>query len=194
MWCIGCLFFHSMLDVRRSMFDVRRSSFKTTLYGINATCERLHNNLALMGIHPRVSVSATYHSGTPRLRFWILDLGFLSTVNDIELTVQISRLFFDSHELFSRFPFRNPHSSTRWPARLAWASRHAHPHSLATAIEAPCSPAEAGAPLRSDKLQSRWSGIRNVRKWFHFIVVRSLTPQQATGNALAWAFSCQTSQ
>jgi len=61
-------------DVGRSMFDVRRSSFKTTLYGINATCERLHNNLALMGIHPRVSVSATYHSGTPRLRFWILDL------------------------------------------------------------------------------------------------------------------------
>jgi len=100
-------------DVGRSMFDVRRSSFKTTLYGINATCERLHNNLALMGIHPRVSVSATYHSGTPRLRFWILDLGFLSTVNDIELTVQISRLFFDSHELFSRFSFRNPRSAIR---------------------------------------------------------------------------------
>ena len=113
-------------DVGRSMFDVRRSSFKTTLYGINATCERLHNNLALMGIHPRVSVSATYHSGTPRIRFWILDLycgrppfgrdpsfGFLSTVNDIELTVQISRLFFDSHELFSRFSFRNPRSAIR---------------------------------------------------------------------------------
>ncbi len=32
------------------MFDVRRSSFKTTLYGINVTCECLQNNLALMGL------------------------------------------------------------------------------------------------------------------------------------------------
>ena len=31
------------------MFDVRRSSFKTTPFGINATCERLQNNLARMG-------------------------------------------------------------------------------------------------------------------------------------------------
>jgi len=31
------------------MFDVGRSSFKTTPYGINATRERLQNNLALMG-------------------------------------------------------------------------------------------------------------------------------------------------
>jgi len=31
------------------MFDVRRSSFKTTLYGINITCERLQNSLALVG-------------------------------------------------------------------------------------------------------------------------------------------------
>jgi hypothetical protein len=45
----------------------------------------------------------------------ILDFGsrILSTVNDIELTVQISRLFFDSHELFSRFSFRNPRSAIR---------------------------------------------------------------------------------
>ena len=35
-------------DVGRSMFDVRRSSFKTTPFGINATCECLQNNLALM--------------------------------------------------------------------------------------------------------------------------------------------------
>ncbi|MBW1702005.1 MAG: hypothetical protein JRJ69_00415 [Deltaproteobacteria bacterium] len=35
-------------DVGRSMFDVVRSSFKTTPYGINATCECLQNNLALM--------------------------------------------------------------------------------------------------------------------------------------------------
>ena len=42
-------------DVGRSsfnMFDVRRSSFKTTPYGINATYERLQNNLALMGQRP----------------------------------------------------------------------------------------------------------------------------------------------
>jgi len=30
------------------MFDVRRSSFKITQYGINATGDRLQNNLALM--------------------------------------------------------------------------------------------------------------------------------------------------
>jgi hypothetical protein len=37
----------SLFDVRRSMFDVGRSSFKTTSYGINATCEPLQNKLAL---------------------------------------------------------------------------------------------------------------------------------------------------
>ncbi len=36
------------------MFDVRRSSFKTIPYGINVTCERLQNNLALMGVNPRL--------------------------------------------------------------------------------------------------------------------------------------------
>ena len=35
-------------DVGRSMFDVRRSSLKTKPYGINATCECLQNNLALV--------------------------------------------------------------------------------------------------------------------------------------------------
>ncbi len=35
-------------DVGRSMFDVGRSFFKTIPYGINVTCERLQNNLALM--------------------------------------------------------------------------------------------------------------------------------------------------
>ena len=38
---------YSMFDVGRSMFDVE--SFKTTLYGIIATCECLQNKLALMG-------------------------------------------------------------------------------------------------------------------------------------------------
>ena len=40
------------------MFDVRRSSFKTTQDGINATCERLQNNLALMGIRLACQVIA----------------------------------------------------------------------------------------------------------------------------------------
>jgi len=31
------------------MFDVGRSSFKTTLYGLNVTCECLQNKLALIG-------------------------------------------------------------------------------------------------------------------------------------------------
>ena len=43
-----------LFDVGRSMFDVRRSSLKTTRYGMNATCERLQNNLALMGCWPLV--------------------------------------------------------------------------------------------------------------------------------------------
>ena len=44
-------------DVGRSMFDVRRSSFKTIPYGINVTCERLQNILALMDPLPqRVNV------------------------------------------------------------------------------------------------------------------------------------------
>jgi hypothetical protein len=37
-----------LFDVGRSMFYVGCSSFKTTPYGINATCECLQNNLALM--------------------------------------------------------------------------------------------------------------------------------------------------
>jgi hypothetical protein len=75
---------------------------------------------------------ATYHStGTPRLRFWICpsdshpsggfpvsDFGFLSTVNDIELTVQISRFVLRFSRVFQQIfipqsAFRNPHSSAR---------------------------------------------------------------------------------
>jgi len=40
----------SLFDVGCSMFDVGRSSFKTTPYSINATCERLQDNLVLMGL------------------------------------------------------------------------------------------------------------------------------------------------
>ncbi len=36
-------------DVGRSTLDVRCSSLETIPYGINATCEHLQNNLALMG-------------------------------------------------------------------------------------------------------------------------------------------------
>ncbi|MBC8247939.1 MAG: hypothetical protein H8E81_10160 [Deltaproteobacteria bacterium] len=39
----------SLFDVQRWTFDVRRSSLETSPYGINATCEHLQNNLALMG-------------------------------------------------------------------------------------------------------------------------------------------------
>ena len=52
---VGRSSFHSVLvfvfsfDVGRSMFDVGRSFFKPTPDGINATCECLQNNLALMG-------------------------------------------------------------------------------------------------------------------------------------------------
>ncbi len=53
MFGIGCLFFSRLGVIGRSMFDVRRSSFKTTPYGINATCERLQNNLALMALSPQ---------------------------------------------------------------------------------------------------------------------------------------------
>jgi hypothetical protein len=39
----------SLFDVRHWTFDVGRSSFKPIPYGINATCEHIQNNLALMG-------------------------------------------------------------------------------------------------------------------------------------------------
>jgi len=42
----------SLFDVQRWKFDVRRSSFKTTLYGINVTCEYLQNNLVLTALGP----------------------------------------------------------------------------------------------------------------------------------------------
>ena len=46
------------------------------------------------------------------------------------------------------------------------------------------------APLKRDLRFSGAAGsLRNVRKRFHFIVVRSLIPQQAEGLALAVAFS-----
>ena len=37
-----------LFDVGCSMLDVGRSSLKTTPYGMNETCERLQNNLALL--------------------------------------------------------------------------------------------------------------------------------------------------
>ena len=46
----GICFFIQMLDVRCSMFDVHL--FKTSPDGINATCEHLQNNLALMASPP----------------------------------------------------------------------------------------------------------------------------------------------
>ena len=46
-------------------------------------------------------------------------------------------------------PLRLP-GTRRKRLRCAW---HSHLHGFATSIEAPCSPAEAGSPLRYDKLQ-----------------------------------------
>jgi len=42
----------SLFDVQRWTFDVGRSFFKTTLYGINVTCECSQNNSALMWRSP----------------------------------------------------------------------------------------------------------------------------------------------
>ncbi|MGB6376139.1 MAG: hypothetical protein WBG24_05390 [Syntrophobacteria bacterium] len=55
--------------------------------------------------------------------FPVSDLGFLSTVNDIELTVQMSRFVLRFSQAFQQIfipqsAFRNPHSSTRWHAHL----------------------------------------------------------------------------
>jgi hypothetical protein len=43
-------------------------------------------------------------------------------------------------------------------------------------------------PTDRSSLQQAAGNLRNVKKLIHFIVVSSLTPQQAAGNALAVAF------
>ena len=60
--------------------------------------------------------------------FGISDLGFLSTIDDIELTVQISPFVLGSHELFSKFSIRIPQSAFR---NRRW---HTLLHGLATEI------------------------------------------------------------
>ena len=81
------------------------------------------------------AVPATHRSGTPRLRFWISDLG--SRIFLLQLTIQsllvqispfvlwISRAFLHIFNPNSAFP--TPQSSTRW---------HSHLRGLATAIHA----------------------------------------------------------
>ena len=44
---------YSMFSHAKAWFDVGRSSFKTTPYGINATCECLQNNFALIALRPK---------------------------------------------------------------------------------------------------------------------------------------------
>ncbi len=39
-----------------SALDARCSSLETSPYGINVTCERLQNNLALMGADPQAQI------------------------------------------------------------------------------------------------------------------------------------------
>ena len=58
--------------------------------------------------------SATYRSGTPRLRFWILDFGFRIFAHNWWYRTSEFRfrhLFSSSHELLSEFSIRNPHSA-----------------------------------------------------------------------------------
>jgi 3-hydroxymyristoyl/3-hydroxydecanoyl-(acyl carrier protein) dehydratase len=59
------------------------------------------------------------------LGFRISDLGFLSTIDDIKLTVQISPFVLWFPRALSKFSIRIQQSSTRW---------HNHLHGLATAI------------------------------------------------------------
>jgi len=62
--------------------------------------------------------------------FGISDLGFLSTIDDIELTVQISPFVLWFSRAFQQI--FNPHSAIRIPqSSTRW---HAHLHSLATPI------------------------------------------------------------
>jgi hypothetical protein len=64
------------------------------------------------------------------LGFRISDLGFLSTINDIELTVQISSFVLWFSRAFQQI--FNPHSAIRIPqSSTRW---HSHLHGLATSI------------------------------------------------------------
>ena len=93
-------------------------------------------------MRPRALAPATYHSGTPRLRSWILDVGFLTTIDDIELNSSdfgICSLVLKSFSVNFQSAFRNPHSAivdpVARPPRLArMAGRHAHLRGLVTAI------------------------------------------------------------
>ena len=61
--------------------------------------------------------------------FWISDLRFLSTIDDIELTVQISPFVLWFSRAFQQI--FNPHSAMRIPqSSTRW---HSHLHGLATA-------------------------------------------------------------
>ena len=96
MFAIGSLFFIRSwtLGVRCSMFNlfnVGRSSFKPTPYGINATCECLQNNLALM--HPipgSKAVSISYTGCHKYVPYWTL-----STTRRRHNKLPLSERYFD---------------------------------------------------------------------------------------------------
>ena len=71
---------------------------------------------------------ATYRPGTPRLRFWISDLGFLATIEDIERNSSDFTIYSQSLTNFYanfQFAFRNPHSPIVYSvARPSSRSRH----------------------------------------------------------------------
>jgi hypothetical protein len=91
---------------------------------------------------PRVLGPATYHSGKPRLRFWILDFGFLTAIDDIELGISdfaIGSRVLTSFSANFQSAFRNLHSAIvdplARPPRLArMAGRPVHLHGLPTTI------------------------------------------------------------
>jgi hypothetical protein len=95
--------------------------------GVTATAD--------MGILPGVLGCSTLRR-TVQVRlgfdfgFWISDLGFLSTIDDIELTVQISPFVLWFSRAFQQI--FNPHSAIRIPqSSTRW---HAHLRGLATQI------------------------------------------------------------
>ena len=68
----------------------------------------------LEAVRPRVSAPATYRSGTPQLRFWISDFGFVPTIDHIELDVSdfaVGSRVLTSFSASFQSAIRNPRSA-----------------------------------------------------------------------------------
>ena len=91
-------------------------------------------------VDPQVSAPATYHWGTPRLRSRISDLGFLTTLMILNLTVQISPFvlwFLRSFQqiFIPQSAIHIPRSSTRWPARPSSWSRDSNSSNIRASVQ-----------------------------------------------------------